>query len=147
MSRLNIDKSATRRAVALMMACLVNGAAFAGAPTADAVLHDMRAAYASLKTYSDTGSVDTAFGTAGSLGHEHAAFKTVFRAPRQFYFDFVKTGNNDRYVAWGDGETFHSYWKATGQTNDYPKGQGASAFTLGSTPTSTAVLKIAPLLF
>ena len=50
-------------------------------------------------------------------------------------------------VAWGDGETFHSYWKATGTTTDYQRGQGANAFTLGSAPTSTAILKLAPLLF
>jgi outer membrane lipoprotein-sorting protein len=121
--------------------------ATAATPAPDAILAQAKAAYAALKTYADTGAVDLEFGTGAALGHEHHMFRTAYRAPRQFYFDFTKAGNADRYVAWGDGETFHSYWKATGIANNYPKGQGSSAFSLGSTPTATAVLKVAPLLF
>lgn len=121
--------------------------AVAATPTADAILQQTHAAYASLKTYADTGSVDLEFGPGGGIVREHHAFRTAYRAPRQFRFDFTKAGNADRYVVWGDGETFHSYWKSTGTVSDYPKGRGANAFIFGSAPTSAAILQLAPMLF
>ncbi len=119
----------------------------AAAPSADEVLTKSRAAYAALKSYEDKGTVDVEFGQAGSQLRERHSFRTAYKAPRQYLFDFSKAGGADRYIAWGDGEMFHSWWKSTGQQQDYPKGQGANAFIFGTSPTLNAIVQIAPLLF
>jgi outer membrane lipoprotein-sorting protein len=111
------------------------------------VLAKTKAVYAGLKTYADTGSVDYEFGPAKSPSREHHTFKTFYRAPREFLFDFVKQQNADRFVIWGDAEAFHTWWLSTGVQELYPKGQGAGAFAAAATPTSHAVMVIAPLLF
>jgi outer membrane lipoprotein-sorting protein len=113
----------------------------------DDALQRSRAVYAALKSYADTGSVDYEFGPAASPSHEHHTFKTYYRAPRNFYFDFVKQGNVDRFVVWADDEAFHSWWKQAGLTQTYPKGQGTGVFAIGSVPTSHSLTLIAPLLF
>ena len=123
---------------------VVKGAAM---PGAEEVLQKSRAAYTALKSYEDKGSVEAEFGQSGSQVRERHSFKTAYKAPRQYLFDFTKAGGADRYVAWSDGETFHSWWKATGQQQDFPKGQGANAFIFGSSPTLNAIVQIAPLLF
>ncbi|MFO1467418.1 MAG: DUF2092 domain-containing protein [Steroidobacteraceae bacterium] len=117
------------------------------APGADEILQKSRAVYAALKTYTDSGVVDREYGQVADPSHEHHTFHTAFRSPRKFLFDFVRAGNVDRYIAWGDGANFHSYWKSTGSTSDYPKGQGANAFLSGFSPTYTSIVKIAPWLF
>ncbi len=122
-------------------------AAAPSAPSADDVLTKTRAAYAALKSYEDKGNVDVEFGQAGAQVKERHSFRTAYKAPRQYLFDFTKAGGADRDVAWGDGEMFHSWWKSTGQQQDFPKGQGANAFIFGTTPTLNAIVQIAPLLF
>lgn len=67
--------------------------------------------------------------------------------PRQFYFDFVKQGKTDRFVAWGDGQAFHSWWQATQVKEDYPQGRGANAFAADDQPTLGSVQLVAALLF
>lgn len=116
-------------------------------PGAAEVLQQSRAAYQALKSYSDAGTVDVEFGPAGSQVRERHTFRTAYRAPRLFLFDFSKANGADRYVAWGDGATFHSWWKATGQHQDFPKGQGANAFIFGASPTLNAIVQVAPLIF
>lgn len=117
------------------------------AASSEDVLAKTQAAYAALKSYSDTGSVDTEFGPKEGLVREHHTFKTLYRAPRHFLFDFVKADNGDRFVVWADDEAFHSWWQATGVAELYPKGQGAGVFVTGSVPTLSALVEIAPLLF
>ena len=99
--------------------------------SSDDVLAKTLSAYAGLKSYSDTGSVDTEFGPRNGLVREHHTFKTFFRAPRHFLLDFVKADNADRFVIWADDEAFHTWWQATGVAEVYPKGQGAGAFVAG----------------
>jgi outer membrane lipoprotein-sorting protein len=127
------------------------GLSFAHGPSlavsSEDVLAKTQAAYAALKSYSDTGSVDTEFGPKEGLVREHHTFKTLYRAPRHFLFDFVKAENADRFVVWSDDEAFHSWWQATGVAEIYPKGQGAGAFVAGSVPTLSALVETAPLLF
>lgn len=136
------------RAVLVGAACACLVFAHAGRLAAsDDVLAKTQAAYAALKSYSDTGSVDTEFGPTGGLVKEHHTFKTFFRAPRHFLFDFVKADDSDRFVIWADDEAFHTWWRATGVAEIYPKGQGGGAFVAGGTPTLNALLQIAPLLF
>jgi outer membrane lipoprotein-sorting protein len=114
---------------------------------ADDLFARSRAMYASLKSYADTGTIDSEFGPANGLVHEHHKFKTFYRAPRHFYFDFLKQDDADRFVVWSDDDAFHSWWKATGAADTYPKGQGSSAFISGSVPTMGSVNEIASLLF
>src|SRR5205823_5414598 len=79
--------------------------------------------------------------------HEHHTFKTFYRAPREFMFDFVKQQNIDRFVIWSDADAFHTWWQTTGIETTYPKGQGAGAFVAATPPTSNTVMLLAPLLF
>lgn len=113
----------------------------------DDVFTKSKAIYAGLKTYADTGSVDSEYGPVKSPGHEHHTFKTFYRAPREFLFEFVKQHDSDRFVIWSDADAFHTWWQTTGITTPYPKGQGAGAFAIGTVPTSNAVMVLAPLLF
>lgn len=137
------------RTAVMVTACA--GLSFAHGPSlavsSEDVLEKTQAAYAALKSYSDTGSVDTEFGPKEGLVREHHTFKTLYRAPRHFLFDFVKAEDADRFVVWSDDEAFHSWWQATGVAETYPKGQGAGVFVTGSVPTLNALDEIAPLLF
>lgn len=132
-------------AVALIAAVVSRGAASAVA--GDDVLQRSRAVYASLKSYADTGTVDYEFGPAASPVRERHTFATYFRAPRHFYFDFVKQGHVDRFVVWSDDNAFHSWWQQPGLNETYPKGQGSTAFVTGSVPTLQSIALIPVLLF
>jgi outer membrane lipoprotein-sorting protein len=114
---------------------------------ASSALQRSRDVYASLRSYSDVGTVDYEFGPAASRVRERHRFTTYFRAPRHFYFDFVKQQNVDRFVVWSDDEAFHSFWQQPGLTETYPKGQGATAFVTGWAATTHSITVIAPLLF
>lgn len=111
------------------------------------VLAQSRAAYAALQSYADSGSVVNEFGSgpAHPMTERHR-FRTLFRRPRSFFFDFMKLGG-DRYVVWSDDQAFHSWWKTTGIQYDYPKGQGAGAFSGGAAQTKGSLVVIPPLLF
>ncbi len=118
----------------------------AAAPEQDLVARS-QAAYAALHSYADTGTVDVEFGPPEGLSHEHHTFRTLFRAPRTFLFDFVKEEKADRFVVWANDEAFHTWWQATGVSETYPKGQGAGAFVSGGEPTFNALTQLAPWLF
>lgn len=116
-------------------------------PSADDVLAGSQAAYTALKSYSDTGTVDVEFGPPGGTLKEHHTFKTLFRAPRHFLFDFVKADNADRFVVWADDEAFHTWWQTTGVADTFPKGEGGGAFVAGGEPTLNALMQLSPWLF
>jgi hypothetical protein len=105
--------------------------------------------YASLKSYADTGEVLQELGPSAAPIRERHEFKTSYRAPRHFSFDFTKGGKpgGTRFVIWGDGEAFHTWWSLTGVEETYPRGTGARAFTLSTQPTAGSSVQIAPLLF
>jgi hypothetical protein len=109
-----------------------------------------RAAYASLHTYADVGTVTTEERPPGgtTLIERHTFF-TRYAAPRKFYFEFRKDPkvSTERLVIWSDGGEFQSWWSATSVHQTYPQGTGASAFALSSFPTKGSVLLIPPLLF
>ena len=48
---------------------------------------------------------------------------------------------------WANGADFNTWWSATKQHQDYPKGQGDMAFANTSYPTSGAVIQVASLIF
>jgi hypothetical protein len=114
--------------------------------TQDVVVRS-RTQYGALRSYADTGTVDAELGPTGQVIRERHTFKTYYRAPRHFYFDFTKHQNVDRFVIWSDDAAFHTWWQATGVEHSYPKGQGAGAFVTGAAPTKNALMQIAPLLF
>lgn len=117
-------------------------------PRAADVLAQVRALYAGLRSYADSGTVVNEFGSnPRDPSRETHRFRTAFRRPRSFVFDFVKHGGKDRYVVWGDDQAFHSWWLTTGVQYDYPKGQGAGAFGTGSAQTKGSLVMISPLLF
>ena len=111
------------------------------------ILARARATYAALKSYADTGQVEVVYGQAKDPSHDRHTFRTLYRAPRLFYFEFIKQHDADRLVVWSDLEAFHSWWRTTGTSTSYPKGQGSLAFILAESPTSHSVTQIAPLLF
>ena len=120
-------------------------------PAAD-ILDRARAKYAALKSYSDTGTVTTEYkggNDPGPSSVERHTFSTYYRAPRQFFFDFVKDPKvgDERFVIWADGSDFYTWWSATKVREDYPKGQGGTAFAVATFPTHGSLMQISPLLF
>jgi outer membrane lipoprotein-sorting protein len=110
---------------------------------AEDILQRMRATYAELRSYADTGVVIHEYGTASTDRH---TFITNFnREPRRFVLDFRKQ-NGDRYVIWGDPDAFHTWWKATGQRYDYPNPNNAPAIAVAPNSGGTAS-KIPTLLY
>lgn len=108
-----------------------------------------RAVYTALKSYSDTGTVLFEFGPAASLSTERHVFRTYYRAPRHYFFDFTedKKAGGERHVIWSDDESFHAWHSLIGVETTYPKGQGGGAFAVASVGTAGSIMKIAPLLF
>lgn len=72
---------------------------------------------------------------------------TAYRPPRQFIFSTIRASDSERFVIWVDSGDFNTYWSATQVTTDYPQGQGATAFAVGSEPTVEAIVTIPALLF
>jgi thiol-disulfide isomerase/thioredoxin len=81
------------------------------APPAEEIIRMANAAYASARSYEDTGEVTTAF-SGDHPFTEVKTFSTAFvRAPRKFRFEFLK-GHDPRasYVIWSDGIQTFSRW-------------------------------------
>lgn len=103
--------------------------------------------HGSLKSYADSGTV--LFEAPGII--DRHTFKTFYRAPRNFYFEFTadkKTGGH-RYVLWCDGGDFQSWSSALGTHEKYPRGTGTATtgFTSAAWPTKRAVIQIPSMLF
>ncbi len=107
------------------------------------------ATYAALKTYSDTGTVATEYRDAGEAIKEQHTFKTFYRAPREFFFEFKEdqTAGGEQFVIWCNGGDFQTWWSETRVHEKYEKGRGSTAFALAALPTKESALQIAPLIF
>lgn len=118
-------------------------------PVQPEALAPTRAAYAALKSYADTGTITAEYGTPGAVIAETHTFRTAFRAPRHFVFQFEKdkTVSLERVAVWGDATGLHSWWSAIGAEETYPPGSGALAFATMAAPTYNVVLQIAALVF
>src|SRR2546430_1520647 len=126
----------------LVLACigLVQGAAHS--QSADEIVKKMRDTYGALNSYADNAVMVREYGAT-----DRHTFATYFnRTPRHFLLDFHKQGG-DRYVVWGDPDGFHTWWKTTKQTTDYPNPNNTPAITLSGPPTQSAVVKIPTLLY
>jgi outer membrane lipoprotein-sorting protein len=109
-----------------------------------AILNHARSVYAALSSYSDTGTVTKEYGASSK---DKFSFATHFnRSPRGFMFDFTRPGG-DHIVIWGDPDAFHVWWKATGQTSEYPNPSNTNALVLNDYPTSSVISKIPPLIY
>jgi outer membrane lipoprotein-sorting protein len=131
---------------AVALAALAAADPGASASEADDVVARSRAVYAALDSYADTGIVELEFGPAAASVRERAEFKTFYRAPRHYYFDFTKL-DGDRFVVWSDDDAFHTWWKGNGLKQSYGRGRGAGAFAAGAALTKQSVLQISPWLF
>jgi outer membrane lipoprotein-sorting protein len=112
------------------------------------LLARVKQTYAGLTTYSDNATIDIEQalpGVSTTLKASHS-FSTKFTRPRQFKFDF-REGEGDRYVIWASGDSFFTWWKSTSVTEEYPKGEGATAFATAQLPTAGGALMVSPLLF
>jgi hypothetical protein len=128
------------------------GSSVADAASSDPnqVLAQSRAAYAALHSYADSGVLTTTYRSPGAPAIiEHFTFATAYDPPRQFLFDFRRDPKLGvmRFVIWANGAEFNTWWSDTKVHDSYPQGQGATAFAMGSEPTKTSALAIAPLLF
>jgi outer membrane lipoprotein-sorting protein len=127
---------------ALTFATLVHAA-----ESPDAILKRTRATYAALASYSDTGVVTVEYGSAAAPSKDRHTFTTYFeRAPRHFLFDFHKAGG-DHFVIWGDPAAFHTWWKETAVTADFPNPNNVPAINLSDFQTSGSATKIPTLLY
>lgn len=143
--------SAPLRAALTFIAILTPlGPVAAQAPGPEEILAGMRAAYAKLESYHDTGSILIEEKSIGApLASERHTFTTRFAAPKRFYFDYRKdpTFTAERYVIWCAGETFSTWWSATQTVERYAQGEGQNAFAIAEYPTNGAALLLAPMLF
>jgi hypothetical protein len=137
-------------AALLSVAVLRRRAAGDEMPITQDALTPVRDRYAVLKSYADTGTVLSEQQWQGApVVRNGGSFKTFFRAPRNFYFEFVDdpaTGD-DRLVIWCDGGDFQSWWKATDQHEVYDGGRGALAFLLGVEPSMGTSNVVPGLIF
>ncbi len=111
---------------------------------AEDIIAKSKAAYAALKTYADTGMVESEYGNSSIARHQ---FRTFFRSPRTFWFEFLKEGDADRLVVWSDDQAFHAWWRTTGVQTDYPKGRGGAVFIGSGYPTRGSINMVTPFLF
>jgi hypothetical protein len=107
-------------AVILATVCLALGSkaalgqrAAAPAPSAEQILARVAAAYASCRSYSDSGVVKDRY--PGLLGHTtEKPFRTAFVRPDRFRFQFVETksliGGDYVYVVWRRGDKVLTWW-------------------------------------
>src|ERR1043165_9301032 len=107
-------------ALLLSVAVLASPVMAGGDPSPDDLVTRTLAAYSNLRTYSDTGVVLDQFGPKADNVYRHT-FKTFFKAPRNFYFEFnadARSGG-DRIVIWCDGGDFQSWQASSAQHNTY----------------------------
>lgn len=120
------------------------------ASASDDPVAQSRAAYAALRSYSDTGTVLDQFAPGAANVYRHK-FKTYFRAPRNFYFEFEADprAGGQRIVIWCDGGDFQSWFSATGQHASYPRGSNTAAlpFRQAAAQTRGSVTLIPGLIF
>jgi outer membrane lipoprotein-sorting protein len=108
-----------------------------------------RKAYAALRSYADSGTVVVESASKGvEPTTSRYTFKTFYRAPVHFYFEFNReeVPGADHYVAWGDAKGFHM-WSATMGLDNYAPGFATTALSFGGPLTLNTALKVVPLVY
>jgi len=116
----------------------------------DGVMGPVGTRYRALASYSDEGTVEARYQWPGTpMVTERHTFRTLFRAPRHFFFRFDQdpAAGGDAMVIWCDGGAFQSWWKATGVHTVHDGGRGAAAFLNAQSPTRDSANLVAPHLF
>lgn len=117
-------------------------------PAPEQILERMHAAYAAMTSYADEGTVILEERPIGAtVIREQYRFTTRYAAPKRFYFEAKKASSGERFVVWCPGESFNSWWSATGVHDRYAAGEGADAFAVAALPTAGSVLLVPSLLF
>lgn len=124
---------------------LIFAATWPGAAQND-TLQKSRAVYAALKSYADTGTVLHESGINSVSRH---TFRTYYRAPRHFFFEFNedKADGGSVLAIWCEGGDFQSWWTDSRVHSTYPPGKGSAAFTSASSFTVGSAIQIPSLLF
>jgi outer membrane lipoprotein-sorting protein len=89
------------------------GAKQAGSPSAKQVVDQMFSAYASCKTYLDTGEVRTAYLDARGRRTIVLPFSTAFVRPASFRFEFRSRRGEaewEQYIVWKQDDVVKSWW-------------------------------------
>ena len=140
-----------------LTSCIVACLALLSSPREGALAQDLkamdrsRAVYAALGTYSDSGSVVTESRLAGTpTVVERFTFRTSFKRPRQYLFEFAANAASgaDRVALWcetAEGD-FHSWWKATGVHDVHGNRTGINAFLTTAAPTKGTSLYLVSIL-
>ena len=141
----------TRAIIAIAIAIAVGlftSANHTRAAAADDILSRSIAAYGALKSYADTGAIVNEFAANASQRH---TFTTYYRAPRQYYFEFVadQRAGAGHTVMWCDGGDFQSWSSTLGLHQTYPRGSNTvlSGFAAAGAPTLRTISLITGLLF
>lgn len=142
-------RRALRVATTLVLALGAAAARAEAPPDGATILADMRAAYAGLSRYADTGEVTLESKPIGAtMITESFRFTTRFAAPKRFFFEFIEQGGAREHLAiWSDGQVFSTWWSATRVADTYPPGGGVTAFAVTDYPTSGVNLLVPALLF
>ena len=83
--------------------------------TVEQLLGLMSHAYASCKTYRDSGVVENVFTNTKGERIQLVPFTTVFVRPNRFRFEFnsqITPNKNYRYIVWCSGKEVQSWWDA-----------------------------------
>lgn len=139
-----------RAAAAALVACGLPRPLLAQVDLPPDALTPVRERYLALQSYADTGTVMTEQQWQGApVVTEGGSFTTFYRAPRNFFFDFVEdeASGGDRFVIWCDGGDFQSWWKATGVHDVYDGGRGVLGFMTAESPTMASSLLVPGLIF
>jgi len=133
--------------LALVVLC---APAQADSTSAQALVEQSRTRYTTLKSYADRGEVLDQFGPKPENSYRHT-FRTYFRAPRHFLFDFRKDARSggERIVVWCDGGDFQSWSSLTNQHQTYPRGSNTAilAFNQFGAATQRAITLVPALIF
>jgi outer membrane lipoprotein-sorting protein len=116
------------------------------AQSANEILDKTKSVYAAMKSYSDSAVVldypDVTSSNPYTKKWAQHSFATYFsRVPRGFLLDYHQTESN-RFVVWGDPDSFHTWDRYTRARYDYPNPNN-----LGAMRGSPAISKIPTLLY
>ena len=91
--------------------CFAGSVATPVPPTAEAIVRDTVAMYASVASYADRGDLATTFhgNTMDRIDDDHRTFETAFVRGGRFRFDVVAAGSP--YTVWNDGKHTYSRWR------------------------------------
>ena len=82
---------------------------------ADSILKEVETVYATCKTYTDTGLVETTFATSNGTFEAELPFKTAFVRPERFRFEYSTKYSYPlfptyRHIIWRHGDNVRSWW-------------------------------------